>query len=219
MSSGKKAKSFKRCTFTLADLGEDVPGRKRSKNALRMQELLTWSIESETSDDRQYDPKFAAAEGGGISESDKFDVVSIQFALHYMMQTRKRARRFFHTVSSLLEIGGNLIATTIDARVVVEKLMGLGMDLHFDDMDLHPEVDLPENEERHHNGNKRRKVNNDEECAMVKVGKGVCRLKFDPEMLQKVFQPPKTSEDMFGLQYTFALVEGSDHAAGVCEAP
>ena len=55
--------------------------------------------------------------GGGIKQDEKFDVVSIQFAIHYMMQTRKRARRFFRTVSELLEVGGNLICTTMDARI------------------------------------------------------------------------------------------------------
>mmetsp|Transcript_30143 Transcript_30143/g.55532 ORF Transcript_30143/g.55532 Transcript_30143/m.55532 type:complete len:869 (+) Transcript_30143:99-2705(+) len=213
--------SMRRCTFTLADLGEDVPGRKRSKNARRMQKLLTWNLQNETHEAKEGDPVFVAEEGGGISESDKFDVVSIQFAIHYMMSTRKRARRFFHTVSSLLEVGGNLIATTIDARVVVEKLMGLGKDFHFDDYDLHEEVDRAENDERHHNGNRKRKVSDDndgEPAATVAVGRGVCRLKFDKEILHKVFCPPKTSEDMFGLQYTFTLVEGSDHAAGVGEA-
>ena len=179
--------------------------------------MLSWSLQSETSDDQKVDPKFVAVEGGGIAESEMFDVVSIQFAIHYMMSTRKRARRFFHTVSSLLEIGGNLIATTIDARVVVEKLMALGKDFHFDEMDFHPEVDKPENEERHQNGNKRRKVSQ-EEGATVSVGKGVCRLKFDADTLLKVIHPPKSLEDMFGLQYTFTLVEGSDHAAGVGEA-
>ena len=217
MSQRSKSNALKRCTFTLADLGEDVPGRKRSKKAVRMQKLLTWNLQSETSEEKNYDPIFVAKEGGGIAETDKFDVVSIQFAIHYMMSTRKRARRFFHTVSSLLELGGNLIATTIDARVVVEKLMGLGLDFHFDDIDAHSEVDKPENEERHHNGNLQRKVN-DDEGATVTVGQGVCRLKFDTETLRKVFQPSKSPEDMFGLQYTFTLVEGTDHAAGVGEA-
>ncbi|KAL7543074.1 hypothetical protein ACHAXR_012382 [Thalassiosira sp. AJA248-18] len=218
---GNKANAIRQCTFTLADLGEDVPGRKRSNKAVRMQQLLTWNLQNETPEEQTYDPVFVPKEGGGISETDKFDVVSIQFAIHYMMQTRKRARRFFHSVSSLLEVGGNLIATTIDARVVVEKLMGLGLDYHFDDLDVHAEVDKVENEERHGNGNKRRKVINSEEggvAATVMVGKGVCRLKFDSETLHKVFHPPKSEEDMFGLQYTFTLVEGSDHAAGVGEA-
>ena len=212
-----KSSALRRCTFTLADLGEDVPGRRRSRAARRMQELQTWSLQNETSEERDRDPAFVAREGGGIAETDKFDVVSIQFAIHYMMSTRKRARRFFHTVSSLLEIGGNLIATTIDARVVVEKLMALGLDYHFDDFDVHPDVDTPESEGMHRNGNLRRKVR-DGEGSTVSVGQGVCRLKFDADTLRRVFRPSKSPEDMFGLQYTFTLVEGSDHAAGVGEA-
>jgi len=215
--SKRKTSRLRKCTFTLADLGEDVPGRKRSENANKMQKLLTWTLQNETNEEKEVDPKFVAVEGGGIAETDKFDVVSIQFAIHYMMQTRKRARRFFHTVSSLLEIGGNLIATTIDARVVIEKLMALGLDLHFDELDQHEEVDKPSNEEIHHNGNKRRRVKDEDEVT-VKVGSGVCRLKFDAAVIRKVFQPSNSLEDMFGLQYTFTLVEGSDHAAGVGEA-
>ena len=211
-----KRGTLKRCTFSLADLGEDVPGRKRSKNAKRMQKLLTWNLESETMEEREYDPKFVMREGGGIAETDKFDVVSIQFAIHYMMSTRKRARRFFHTVSSLLEIGGNLIATTIDARVVLERLMAVGKDFHFDNQDFHEEIDLPGNEMRHSNGNKRRKVEQD--GATIFAGDGVCRLKFDRDIVQRVFGGTKTVDDMFGLQYTFTLSEGDDHAAGVGEA-
>ena len=216
--SKNKSSALRRCTFTLADLGEDVLGRRRSRAARRMQELQTWNLQNETSEERDRDPAFVAREGGGIAETDKFDVVSIQFAIHYMMSTRKRARRFFHTVSSLLEIGGNLIATTIDARVVVEKLMALGLDYHFDDFDVHPDVDTPESEGRHRNGNLRRKVRDGEGSTVVSVGQGVCRLKFDADTLRRVFRPSKSPEDMFGLQYTFTLVEGSDHAAGVGEA-
>ncbi len=139
MSKRGKSNVLQRCTFTLADLGVDVPGRKRCTKALRMQNLQTWNLQDETKVEQKSDPVFVAREGGGIDETDKFDVVSIQFAIHYMMSTRKRARRFFHTVSSLLEIGGNLIATTINARVVVDKLMGLGLDYHFDNLDVHPE--------------------------------------------------------------------------------
>eukprot|EP00986_Skeletonema_menzelii_P004218 scaffold1433_cov132-Skeletonema_menzelii.AAC.7 len=215
--SKRNISRLRKCTFTLADLGEDVPGRKRSENANKMQKLLTWAMQNETREEKEDDPKFVALEGGGIAETDKFDVVSIQFAIHYMMQTRKRALRFFHTVSSLLEIGGNLIATTIDARVVIQKLMALGLDLHFDDIDQHEEVDKCSNEEIHRNGNKRRKVDEGSEVT-VKVGSGVCRLKFDAAVVRKVFQPSNSPEDMFGLQYTFTLVEGSDHAAGVGEA-
>ena len=187
MAKNSKSNNLRRCTFTLADLGEDVPGRKRSKKARLMQELLTWNMQGETDDERVCDPSFVAREGGGIAKTDKFEVVSIQFAIHYMMSTRKRARRFFNTVSSLLEIGGNLIATTIDARVVVEKLMGLGLDYHFDDLDVHPDVNMPEGEEMHRNGNLPRKVR-DGDGATLLVGQGVCRLKFDANTLHRIFR-------------------------------
>ncbi len=65
-----------RCTFICADLGSDVPGRP--KNRLRggkMQKLLSWSLEH---DNGFGDPIFQEIRGGGIKESDKFDVVSIQ---------------------------------------------------------------------------------------------------------------------------------------------
>ena len=208
--SKRGASSLRRCTFTLADLGEDVPGRRRSAGETTLQKLLTWNLQEETEEDKKRDPVFAAAEGGGIAETDKFDVVSIQFAIHYMMSSRQRARRFFRTVSSLLEVGGNLIATTIDARVVVERLLGLGLDLHFDGVDRHPDVDGTEATAT---------AEGDEgPGGTVSVGGGACRLKFGAETLKKIFQPPKSPEDVFGLQYSFLLTEGSDHASGVGEA-
>lgn len=206
MCNKKNSSLLRKCAFTLADLGEDVPGRKRNRSVVEMQKLPTWSLQIESSDEGNSEPIFLPKKGGGIAETDKFDVVSIQFAIHYMMSTRKRARRFFHTVSSLLEIGGNLIATTIDARVVIEKLMGLGIDYHFDDLDVHEDVNTSKSKS---------------DSVTVSVGQGVCKLKFETDTLRKVFQHTgdKSLDDMlFGLQYTFTLVEGSDHAAGVGEA-
>jgi len=43
----------------------------------------------------QEEPRFTKMRGGGMSPNDRFDVVSIQFAIHYMMSTAERARRFF----------------------------------------------------------------------------------------------------------------------------
>jgi mRNA (guanine-N7-)-methyltransferase len=164
--------------------------------------------------------------GGGIGPDEKFDVVSIQFAIHYMMQTRKRARRFFRTVSELLEVGGNLICTTMDARVgklhrywnfsflvaypciswffftgcpVVGHLLNLGLNYHFDDDSW-----------------------NSLKEVVVKVGGGACRISFDPKVVQKIFTATSDGSDLdenlFGLEYTFTLVEGSDHEAGVGDA-
>jgi mRNA (guanine-N7-)-methyltransferase len=145
-------------------------------------------------------PDFSMVRGGGIQQEDRFDVVSIQFAIHYMMSTRKRARRFFRTVSQLLDVGGNLIATTIDARVIVSHLMNLGLDLHFDDSKGTPNEREP----------------------VIRVGGGACRITFEPEIAKQIFQDhgkdDELPESLFGLEYTFTLVEGSDHGAGVGDA-
>lgn len=196
------------CTFTCADLGADVPGRMKSKRHTQMQRLLTWSLQGEKSKDS--DPVFVERRGGGIGLDDTFDVVSVQFAIHYMMQTRQRARRFFRTVSELLDVGGNLIATTIDARVVLERMLHMGLDLHS-------KITSP---------------------VVIEAGAGACKITFEPHMVEKMLrytgnlsndtdevkrlitENPKggPDEELFGLEYTFTLVEGSDHEAGFGDA-
>lgn len=58
-------------------------------------------------------------------EATTFDAASMQFALHYMFETRDRANTFFSDVSKLLRVGGAFVATTIDAvalaRLVLER--------------------------------------------------------------------------------------------------
>jgi mRNA (guanine-N7-)-methyltransferase len=77
-----------RCTFTCADLGSDVPGRPRSRRGKgKMQRLLTWSLQDEPPHS-EGPPEFRLARGGGVSPGDRFDAVSIQFAIHYMMSSR-----------------------------------------------------------------------------------------------------------------------------------
>jgi SAM-dependent methyltransferase len=188
---------LRRCTFSCADLGHDVPGRLRSKRHKKMQKLLTWSLDSEP-ENTTGDPIFSLMPGGGIALNDVFNVISVQFAIHYMMQTRKRARRFFQTASELLEIGGNLICTTIDARVVLERLMDQGLDLHDEGKHL---TDFIE----------------------VTAGEGACRIRFTADTVRRIFKLSQNcwqfdAEEMFGLEYTFTLVEGQNHEAGVGDA-
>lgn len=77
----RKRNKLSQAIFTVADLGADVPGRKKSTKHKHMQKLLTWSLDDE---DRHESapPEFKMKRGGGISENDRFDVVSIQFAIH-----------------------------------------------------------------------------------------------------------------------------------------
>ena len=196
LPSGK----LKKASFVCADLGADVPGSTKKRHMLE-----TWTMNSATVS--QEVPQFYKVRGGGISPTDKFDVVSIQFAIHYMMSSKKRARRFFKTVGSLLDIGGTLIATTIDARVIVSHLMSLGLDLTEQDKEY-----------------------DEQEIVTVSVGNGACRLKFKPETVRRIFAISKNlsgsyeradscnEENEFGLEYTFTLSEGDNHAAGVGEA-
>jgi len=224
-----KDKLKNRCTFICADLGSDVPGRPRSTSSTstskgggvggggKIQKLLTWSLQNDNPNNEQ--PQFELI-SNGIHPTDKFDVVSIQFAIHYMMQTEKRARRFFQTVSELLDIGGNLIATTIDARIVMDHMMDTGFDFDFDDDDSDS------------NGKKK------DEYLVIKVGKNACQLKFHRDIVKKIISNSqstatntniinnnnnnnttgKINPDLFGLEYTFTLIEGEDHAAGVGQA-
>jgi len=188
-----KLSRLKNASFICADLGEDVPGSLKRKHR-----LLTWTMTPESRNGAP--PEFVRIQGGGVSPSDRFDVVSIQFAIHYMMQTLKRARRFFRTVADLLEVGGNLVATTVDARVVTDHIQNLGKDLENLD---------------------------DDENVTVVVGGGACRLKFTAPTIRSLFRlgedhgtgdRPTLDPRNFGLEYTFTLVEGDDHAAGVGEA-
>jgi mRNA (guanine-N7-)-methyltransferase len=208
---------LKRCTFTCADLGSDVPGRYASSKTgkkKKLKKLRSWSLQGEPPNSAG-DPEFRRVRGGGISLEDRFDVVSIQFAIHYMMSSRKRARRFFHTVSELLDVGGNLIATTIDARVVVQHLMNLGLELHFDDaahFDAQP----------YSAGSKRSCSNDNSDDAVIRVGNGACQIRFAMDKVRQIFSTRTTgeglSDDLFGLEYTFTLVEGSEHSRGVGDA-
>jgi hypothetical protein len=68
----RKMKQLKKCVFTCADLGADVPGRLKSEKHTKMQKLLSWSLKD---DNGMGDPEFRRVRGGGISETDKFDVV------------------------------------------------------------------------------------------------------------------------------------------------
>ena len=64
---------------------------------------------------------------GGLlfSPGEQFDVVSIQFALHYLFASEDRALTFFATVAGRLAPGGVLLGTIPDADVLVRRLRDL----------------------------------------------------------------------------------------------
>lgn len=58
-----------------------------------------------------------------LQGSDAFDIISCQFAMHYMFGTAKSVKHFFTEVSRHLNESGLYIATTIDYRILVHYIM------------------------------------------------------------------------------------------------
>ncbi|RHZ81627.1 hypothetical protein Glove_117g25 [Diversispora epigaea] len=58
----------------------------------------------------------------------KFDVVSMQFCIHYSFETEEKAKMALQNISSNLKKGGSFIGTVPDAYWIVKKLKSLGPD-------------------------------------------------------------------------------------------
>lgn len=56
----------------------------------------------------------------------KFELVSIQFSLHYMFETKSKAESFFRFVSHCLKPSGHMISTTVEANQLVLRLLKAG---------------------------------------------------------------------------------------------
>uniref|UniRef100_A0A7S3JZR9 mRNA (guanine-N(7))-methyltransferase n=1 Tax=Aureoumbra lagunensis TaxID=44058 RepID=A0A7S3JZR9_9STRA len=62
----------------------------------------------------------------GTALNRRYDVASIQFALHYVFQQESKATTFFADVAALLRPNGVLVATTVDARALCELMLTRG---------------------------------------------------------------------------------------------
>lgn len=54
-----------------------------------------------------------------IKEEIRFDIVSTQFAMHYMFESEIKLRGYLHNVSCKLEDGGLFMGTTVDSDRLV----------------------------------------------------------------------------------------------------
>ncbi|GBG26906.1 mRNA cap guanine-N7 methyltransferase [Hondaea fermentalgiana] len=61
-----------------------------------------------------------------LSMSDSFDLVTMQFSMHYMFQNYERASHFFSTLGRHMRPGSVFVATTVYADEMVRKLMEAG---------------------------------------------------------------------------------------------
>jgi mRNA (guanine-N7-)-methyltransferase len=191
-------RTLKNCTFVCSDLGDDVLGQDKK--------LRSWSLSDEPLHERGHPEDFKKVRGGGIRSNEKFDIISIQFAVHCMFGAHHRAKRLFKTISELLDVGGSFIAITIDARVVINHLMSLGIDLRGCDSD---------------NGKLTTAGSPaDETNTELRIGDGACRFTFRQDTSKRIFHESEKGSppELFGLEYLFQLVEGSDQAAGTGDA-
>jgi mRNA (guanine-N7-)-methyltransferase len=62
---------------------------------------------------------------GVLAPGEAFDVISIQFALHYLFQTEHRALTFFRNVADALAPGGVFLGTIPDAAYLIRRLRDL----------------------------------------------------------------------------------------------
>ena len=60
-----------------------------------------------------------------ILSKNQFDVVSMQFAIHYLFENEITLRTFLQNVSDNLKIGGYFIGTSMDGQRIFELLKGL----------------------------------------------------------------------------------------------
>lgn len=67
-----------------------------------------------------WESKTGWRKGTALGKADLFDVASIQFALHYMAESEDRMRAFLTAVAGHLRPGGQFLATTVDANVLVQ---------------------------------------------------------------------------------------------------
>lgn len=56
----------------------------------------------------------------------KFDIVSAQFAIHYMFEKEEKLRGFLNNVSKRMAEGAKFIGTTVDSERVVARVRESG---------------------------------------------------------------------------------------------
>ncbi len=126
----------------------------------------------------------------------QFDVVSMQFALHYMARSEDTMRRFLFFIASKLRPGGQFIATAVDARVVCEMLMG--------------------NSEEIDGGASRK-------CTLKdKRGRELLRITFPGGVFKQILRRNanvRENGSSFGIMYNFVLAEKGSCEDCAVEAP
>ena len=116
------------------------------------------------------------------SSGAQFDFVSMQFAIHYMFETEKRAHTFFRDVSASMRDGAYFVTTTVHANTLVQHLLLQGASIH-DALESKKPVKA---------------------SLFDDVSREVCTIRFDPATVEKITSG-KVDASGAGLRYWFEL--------------
>ena len=130
-----------------------------------------------------------------LSESECFDLISCQFAIHYMFQSHDRAKHFFTEIQRHLRVGGRFIVTTVDSRVFMELVMKQ-ISESTKVLDLHSDLEISvENE----------------------LQNTILRIRVESSTLQRLLSGD--TNDLFGLRYNFQLFDQPASSTAAVDAP
>ena len=130
-----------------------------------------------------------------LSGSECFDVISCQFAIHYMFQSVDRAQHFFKQIQRHLKEKGRFIVTTVDSRVFLELVMKqISSDTNVNDLNSDLEISI-ENE----------------------LENTILRIRAESNTLQRLLQGD--NDDLFGRRYNFQLFDQPSSSTAAVDAP
>ncbi|GAB9463574.1 Mrna cap guanine-n7 methyltransferase [Globisporangium polare] len=122
-----------------------------------------------------------------------FNIVSMQFAFHYMFGDEPRANRFFQTLHTLLTDGGIFIATTVDPnKVLMKYYQSVG----------------PESTSEDGSGS------SGDVRILDEKQREVCTIRFDESIRHHLLGPTASREGLFGLRYNFTLRDSDSEEGG-----
>merc|ERR1712167_134696 len=144
-----------------------------------------------------------------------FDVISCQFAMHYMWKTKETATKFIKLISTLLKPGGVFIATTTDADVMISNLLNTQGNKERKEKDKEKEKDKVKEKEKEKEKDKEKdkekekeKKENYENIFSIRDEKDrlLCRVEFTKEDVERLFKNKSKKDDPMdftGLKYQF----------------
>jgi mRNA (guanine-N7-)-methyltransferase len=137
-----------------------------------------------------------------VQENGVFNIVSMQFSLHYMFGEEERTSRFFSTLRELMSPGGTFICTTVDPNKILMKYMqSIGID-------------------QEGNTNYGQGTEHGDIRIFDKKKREVCTIRFDNEVRSHLMGFNTLNEKgSVGLRYNFTLRDTQDNAGEAVDLP